>query len=377
MIDEVKAKFANLYDHVPDGVWSAPGRVNLIGEHTDYNNGFVFPFGIDRRTWVALSLRSDRIARVASTFSTEVFEYELSEIKPAELDWALYPLGVAWAMAERSGKGFDAFFISDVPIGAGLSSSAAIECSIATALNDVWQSGYTKQELALIGQKAENQAVGAPTGIMDQTASMLAKEDCAVLIDCQSLQTELVELGLSDKGLVVAVIDTRVAHRHSDGGYRVRREACEKGASIMSVRSLRDLTADDLGRAQEVLDELTFRRCRHVITENQRVLDAVSALKAGNLVSMGELMLQSHASMRDDFEISIPELDLAVETAMSIGATGARMTGGGFGGAAIAIIQESKLDDLRNECMEAFSRRGYIEPSVFSVKPSDGARRDY
>lgn len=377
MIDEVKAKFANLYDHAPDGVWSAPGRVNLIGEHTDYNNGFVFPFGIDRRTWVALSLRSDRIARVASTFSTEVFEYELSEIKPAELDWALYPLGVAWAMAERSGKGFDAFFISDVPIGAGLSSSAAIECSIATALNDVWQSGYTKQELALIGQKAENQAVGAPTGIMDQTASMLAKEDCAVLIDCQSLETELVELGLSDKGLVVAVIDTRVAHRHSDGGYRVRREACEEGASIMSVRSLRDLTADDLGRAQELLDELTFRRCRHVITENQRVLDAVAALKAGNLVSMGELMLQSHASMRDDFEISIPELDLAVETAMSIGATGARMTGGGFGGAAIAIIQESKLDDLRNECMEAFSSRGYTEPSVFSVKPSDGARRDY
>lgn len=377
MIDEVKAKFANLYDHAPDGVWSAPGRVNLIGEHTDYNNGFVFPFGIDRRTWVALSLRTDRIARVASTFSTEVFEYELSEIKPAELDWALYPLGVAWAMAERSGKGFDAFFISDVPIGAGLSSSAAIECSIATALNDVWQSGYTKQELALIGQKAENQAVGAPTGIMDQTASMLAKEDCAVLIDCQSLQTELVELGLSDKGLVVAVIDTRVAHRHSDGGYRVRREACENGASIMSVRSLRDLTADDLGRAQEVLDELTFRRCRHVITENQRVLDAVAALKAGNLVSMGELMLQSHASMRDDFEISIPELDLAVETAMSMGATGARMTGGGFGGAAIAIIQESKLDDLRKECMEAFSSRGYIEPSVFSVKPSDGARRDY
>lgn len=377
MINEVKAKFANLFDHAPEGVWSAPGRVNLIGEHTDYNNGFVFPFGIDRRTWVALSLRDDQVARVASTFSNEVFEYQLSENKPTEMDWALYPLGVAWAMYERSSKGFDAFFVSDVPVGAGLSSSAAIECSIATALNDVWQSGFTKQELALIGQKAENQAVGAPTGIMDQTASMLAKADCAVLIDCQSLATELVELGLSEKGLVVAVIDTRVAHRHSDGGYRVRREACEKGAKIMSVESLRDLSADDLARARELMDDVTFRRCRHVISENQRVLDAVAALKAGNLVGMGELMLKSHASMRDDFEISIPELDLAVETAMSFGAIGARMTGGGFGGAAIAIVQESKLDELREKCLEAFSSKGFIEPNVFSVAPSDGARRDY
>lgn len=377
MINEVKAKFANLFEHAPDGVWSAPGRVNLIGEHTDYNNGFVFPFGIDRRTWVALSLRDDRIARVGSTFSNEVFEYELSENKPADLAWALYPLGVAWAMSERAGKGFDAFFVSDVPVGAGLSSSAAIECSIATALNDVWQSGYTRQELALIGQKAENQVVGAPTGIMDQTASMLAKADCAVLIDCQSLATELVELGLSQKELVVAVIDTRVAHRHSDGGYRVRREACEKGAAIMSVNSLRDLTAEDLSRASELMDELTFRRCRHVITENQRVLDAVNALKSGNLERMGDLMLQSHASMRDDFEISIPELDLAVETAMSAGAIGSRMTGGGFGGAAIAIINQSKLGELRNQCLEAFSNQGFIEPNVFSVTPSDGARRDY
>lgn len=377
MINEVKAKFANLFEHAPDGVWSAPGRVNLIGEHTDYNNGFVFPFGIDRRTWVALSLRDDRVARVASTFSSEVFEYELSETKPTDLDWALYPLGVAWAMAERAGRGFDAFFVSDVPVGAGLSSSAAIECSIATALNDVWQCGYTKQELALIGQKAENQVVGAPTGIMDQTASMLAKSDCAVLIDCQSLTTELVELGLSQKELVVAVIDTRVAHRHSDGGYRVRREACERGAAIMSVNSLRDLTAEDLSKAEQKMDDLTFRRSRHVITENQRVLDAVNALRSGNLEQMGELMLQSHASMRDDFEISIPELDLAVETAMSSGAVGARMTGGGFGGAAIAIIHQTKLDELRNKSLEAFSNHGFIEPNVFSVAPSDGARRDY
>lgn len=377
MISEVRTKFANLFEQAPDGVWSAPGRVNLIGEHTDYNNGFVFPFGIDRRTWVAVSLREDRIARVASTFSREVFEYELSASKPTDMDWALYPLGVAWAMAERAGKGFDAFFVSDVPVGAGLSSSAAIECSIATALNDLWQAGYSKQELALIGQKAENQAVGAPTGIMDQTASMLAKTDCAVLIDCQSLTTELVELGLSNKGLVVAVIDTRVAHRHSDGGYRVRREACEKGAAIMSVSSLRYLSADDLLRAKNLMDDLTLRRCRHVITENQRVLDAVAALKSGNLSDMGKLMLQSHASMRDDFEISIPELDLAVETAMSVGAIGARMTGGGFGGAAIAIIEEPKLEELGRSCLQAFSNQGFIEPNVFSVAPSDGARRDY
>jgi galactokinase len=279
-------------------------------------------------------------------------------------------------MAEYASSGFDCFITSDVPVGAGLSSSAAIECAVAIGLNELWNAGRTRQELALIGQKAENQVVGAPTGMMDQTASMLAQPDAAVLLDCQSLQATSVPLGLSEKGLLVAIIDTQVAHRHSDGGYRVRRESCERGASEMGVSSLRGLSEADLPTAQLKLNEVDFRRVRHVVTENQRVLDSVEALAEGDLAKLGELMLASHASMRDDFEISIEELDLAVEVAMQTGAVGSRMTGGGFGGAAIAIIKKDLLGQLEQNCKAAFSAAGFIEPRVFAVEPSEGARRD-
>lgn len=376
MLQEAKDGFEKAFGYQSAGVWSAPGRANLIGEHTDYNNGFVFPFGIDRRTFVALAPREDSKCRVASSISDEVFEWNLSEEKPTGMDWALYPLGVAWTMREHAKGGFDAYFVSDVPVGAGLSSSAAIECSIGIALNEIWNAGLSKQEIALLGQKAENEVVGAPTGIMDQTASMLAQPDSAVLIDCKTLETELVPLGLSKKGLVVAVMDTKVSHRHSDGGYRSRREACEKGAATMKVASLRELSAADLPTAEQKLDDVTFRRCRHVITENQRVLDAVNALKTSDMAGLGKLLLESHASMRDDFEISIEELDTAVEVAMSVGAIGSRMTGGGFGGAAIAIIEESKLGELERQCKKVFADKGFAEPNVFAVNPSQGARRD-
>ena len=376
MLQEAKDGFEKAFGYQSAGVWSAPGRANLIGEHTDYNNGFVFPFGIDRRTFVALAPREDSKCRVASSISDEVFEWNLSEEKPTGMDWALYPLGVAWTMREHAKGGFDAYFVSDVPVGAGLSSSAAIECSIGIALNEIWNAGLPKQEIALLGQKAENEVVGAPTGIMDQTASMLAQPDSAVLIDCKTLETELVPLGLSKKGLVVAVMDTKVSHRHSDGGYRSRRDACEKGAATMKVASLRELSAADLPNAEQKLDDVTFRRCRHVITENQRVLDAVNALKTSDMAGLGKLLLESHASMRDDFEISIEELDTAVEVAMSVGAIGSRMTGGGFGGAAIAIIEESKLGELERQCKKMFADKGFAEPNIFAVNPSQGARRD-
>jgi galactokinase len=205
---------------------------------------------------------------------------------------------------------------------------------------------------------------------------MLAKSDAAVLIDCKTLETELVPLGLSNRGLVVAVIDTRVSHRHSDGGYRSRREACEKGAEIMGVESLRELSVADLEIAKQKLDDVVFRRCRHVVTENQRVLEAVKALRQGEMSQLGELLLQSHVSMRDDFEISIGELDTAVDVAMRVGAIGSRMTGGGFGGAAIAIIEQNKLVDLATACKKVFLERGFAEPNIFAVTPSDGARRD-
>lgn len=368
--------FSAKYGYEPLGVWSAPGRANLIGEHTDYNNGFVLPFGINHRTYAAVAMRGDRICKVASEIDGKTYELDLDGEKPTGLDWALYPLGVAWVMRESATKGFDCYITSDVPIGAGLSSSAAIESAMASALNDLWQAGKTKKELALIGQKAENTVVGAPTGIMDQTASMLAQEDGAVLIDCQSLETKVIDLGLNSHDLVVAVIDTRVSHSHAHGGYGSRRKSCEDGAKALGVESLRELSLSDLPRAQSQLDEVTFRRVKHIITENQRVLDTVAALRDGNLDSLGRLLLESHASMRDDFEISVAELDLAVETAMATGAIGSRMTGGGFGGAAIAVIHRDKLEALAAACKESFAKAGFTQPNVFSVVPSAGARRE-
>lgn len=376
MIEKAISEFEARFGYRPLGVWSAPGRVNLIGEHTDYNLGFVLPFGIDRRTYLALAPRTDNRIRVGSSFSGSVVDFELSEIPPNNLDWSAYPLGVAWLMREYAHTGFDGWFESDVPVGAGLSSSAAIECSTAIALNEIWNVGLGSEELAKIGQQAENQVVGAPTGIMDQMASIKAKRDSAVFIDCNSLATEGVPLGLEARGLVVAVIDTLVAHRHSDGGYRARREACELGAELMSVRSLRNLNASDLPRAKSAMDDLTFRRVRHVITENQRVLDCVSALRSDDLEALGRLLFESHASTRDDFEISIPELDLAVEVARQQGAIGARMTGGGFGGAAIAVLRKSDLEQLASACEREFALAGFAKPKIFAVTPSDGARRE-
>ena len=376
LIETTKAGFEKAFGYQPAGLWSAPGRANLIGEHTDYNNGFVLPFGIDKRTYAAMSPRQDRLCRVATSLGGELIEFELKNTAPEGLDWALYPLGVAWVMHEGMTGGFDLYLDSDVPVGAGLSSSAAVECSVASAINDLWNLGHSKQELALIGQKAENEVVGAPTGIMDQTASMLAEPDAAVLIDCESLETEVIELGLGKKGLIVAVIDTQVAHRHSDGGYRARRDACELGAKTMGVASVRELTEADLDAAKEKLDDITFRRVKHVVTENQRVLDTVAALKSGELEKLGPLFLASHESMRDDFEISIPELDLAVSTSMANGAIGSRMTGGGFGGAAIAVIQADQLGALEVAVKQAFSDAGFGEPRVFAVSASAGARKD-
>ncbi|MEY4990046.1 MAG: Cmm like protein [Actinomycetota bacterium] len=375
MIEQAIAGFKEVFGYEPQGVWSAPGRANLIGEHTDYNEGFVFPFGIDKRTYVALSPRADSLCRVSSDIDGKTYETDLSS-KPEDLDWALYPLGVAWVMREWAKSGFDAFFTSNVPVGSGLSSSAAIECAIGVALNEIWSAGRTKQEIALVGQRAENDVVGAPTGMMDQTASMLAERDSAVFLDCQSLQAKAVPLHLEERDLVVAVIDTRVAHRHSDGGYRVRRESCERGASIMGVSSLRGLSKDDLPKAQSLLSDIDYRRVRHIVTENQRVLDSIDALQAGDMAKFGQLLLASHDSMAHDFEISIEELDLAVEIAMETGAIGSRMTGGGFGGAAIAVIDKSLLGTLEKNCKAAFSAKGYLEPKVFAVVPSEGAKRE-
>ncbi|MGB4779711.1 galactokinase [Microbacterium sp.] len=385
--------FTELTGDAPAGLWSAPGRVNLIGEHTDYNDGFVFPFAIDARTVVALGPRDDGRIRVVSTFDetpVEVALADLDDLFPARRDeiveWARYPLGVAWALlsaallsgqdAAASATGVDLAIASDVPVGAGLSSSAAIEGATASALNDVWELGRTRVELAQAGRRAENEAVGAPTGIMDQMASMLGQADAGIFLDCRTLAAEVVELGFDAAGLELLVMDTQVSHAHSTGGYGERRAACEHGAAIMGVAALRDLSVADLPRAQQLMDDVTFRRVRHVVTEDQRVLDAVRTLRDEGSGAIGPLLDASHASMRDDFEISTPELDLAVEVARSAGAIGARMTGGGFGGAAIALIERSLVASASAAVEAAFAAAGFGAPHVFTVRPSEGARRD-
>ena len=379
-IESAAAAFEARYGYAPTGVWSAPGRVNLIGEHTDYNLGFVLPFAINRRTYAAISLRQDQTVRVMSSFSDEQHQIELADIsKNVANDWAAYPFGVAWALAklgQTAGVGFDAYFESDVPVGSGLSSSAAIECSTSLALNELWQTNLTRPELARVGQLAENEIVGAPTGIMDQSASLLGERDHAVFLDCKSLEAQSIELGFDDEGLELLIIDSRVTHRLNDGGYATRRKACELGASQMGVASLREVSVDQLGKAKEIMDDVTFRRVRHIVTENERVLETVERLRTEGPKSIGALLNASHVSMRDDFEISIDELDTAVDVAVRHGAVGARMTGGGFGGAAIALAPIAKVSEITLAVLAEFELLGYGKPNIFAVTADQGARRD-
>ncbi|SDZ50982.1 galactokinase [Herbiconiux ginsengi] len=374
--------FAARFGETPDSLWSAPGRVNLIGEHTDYNDGFVLPFAIDRRTVMALRKRDDRVIRIATSFAPEVVEIAIDDISPETVGgWSAYPLGMVWGATEfgsvlDAAFGFDAYLESDIPVGAGLSSSAALESVFGLAITELWSLGYDRQSIARIGQFNENQVVGAPTGIMDQSASLLGEQDSVVLLDCRSLDASVIPLGLSDAQLTIAVIDTKVTHEHATGGYAARRASCELGAKLLGVTSLRDLTVDDLPRASRELDDETFRRVRHVITENERVLETVRTLRDKGATAIGPLLDASHVSMRDDFEISVPELDLAVTTAQQHGAIGARMTGGGFGGSAIAVIPSSRVEALRTATLAAFAAAGYATPDVFTVTPTRGAARE-
>jgi len=374
--------FEAAYGREAVGVWSAPGRVNLIGEHTDYNGGLVLPFAIDRRTYCAVGVRDDRVLRVRSATIDGEAQIAIDDLSPELLSgWSAYPLGVAWALGEMgadlsTASGLDLFLTSEVPVGAGLSSSAAIECAVALALNELWGLGLDRLALARAGRLAENVAVGAPTGIMDQCASLLGEADHAVFLDCGTETADSVPLHLDRDGFTVLVIDTLVTHAHSNGGYAERRASCERGAAALNVPSLRFLHESDLPRASEVLDEETYRRVRHVVTESARVAGTVRALREEGPRAIGDLLAASHASMRDDFEISVPELDLAVESAVRHGAVGARMTGGGFGGAAIAVVANEAADEIAARVTEDFTAAGFGAPRCFTVTPSDGAHRD-
>ncbi|MGF6832708.1 galactokinase [Paenarthrobacter sp. TE4293] len=373
------ARFEETFGATPDGVWQAPGRVNLIGEHTDYNEGFVLPFAIDRTAKVALRLRGDSTVRLLSTFGGHgLVEADLSDLEPGSgAGWSRYPLGVAWALKERGidVPGFDLLLDSDVPLGAGLSSSHAIECAVISALNELTGAGFTAEDLVLATQRAENVYVGAPTGIMDQSASLRGAKGHAVFLDCRDQHVDLVPFDAEASGLVLLVIDTKVSHSHADGGYASRRASCELGAEILGVTALRDVGVERLEEASGLLDETTLKRVRHVVTENDRVLQTVEVLASQGPASIGALLDASHVSMRDDFEISCPELDLAVDTSRANGAIGARMTGGGFGGSAIALTPVGQEQQVRDAVVRSFAGAGFTAPDIFTVTPAAGARR--
>jgi galactokinase len=377
--NDLAARFESVFGAAPDGIWQAPGRVNLIGEHTDYNEGFVLPFAIDRTARVAVRLRPDSSVRLLSTFGSQ----GLSTADTGSLDratakgWTKYPLGVLWALQQRGlpVPGLDLLLASDVPRGAGLSSSHAIECAVVFALNELTNAGLGPEDMVLATQRAENDFVGAPTGIMDQSASLRGAAGCALFLDCRDQSMRLVPFDAEGAGLVVLVIDTKVSHSHASGGYAARRASCELAAEVLGVRALRDVGLEDLEEASGLLDPETFRRVRHVVTENDRVLQAVELLGSAGPRAIGPLLDASHSSMRDDFEVSCPELDLAVETARSAGAIGARMTGGGFGGSAIALAPAAAGPRVRADVERAFAQAGFTAPDIFSVHPAAGAMR--
>ncbi len=376
---QFRSRFRTAFGAVPDGVWQAPGRVNLIGEHTDYNEGFVLPFAIDRTARVAVRFRADSTVRMLSTFGNQgLTTADAAALDPATArGWTKYPLGVLWALQRRGldVPGLDLLLDSDVPRGAGLSSSHAIECATILAVNELAGAGLSAQEMVLATQRAENDFVGAPTGIMDQSASLRGAAGRAVFLDCRDQSVRLVPFDAEAAGLVLLVIDTKVSHSHADGGYAARRASCELGADVLGVQALRDVGVEDLEEAAGLLDAETFRRVRHVVTENDRVLQTVELLDDAGPAAVGGLLDASHASMRDDFEISCPELDLAVDTARGAGAIGARMTGGGFGGSAIALVPAGAEQEVRDAVGRAFAGAGHTAPDMFRVRPAAGARR--
>jgi galactokinase len=359
-------------------VWAAPGRVNLIGEHTDYNDGFVLPFALPLRTYVAAE-RLDgpqwTAVSVAEPEARVVFGPD--ELRPGGMDgWGRYVAGVVWALREAGYlvPGARMAIRSEVPVGAGLSSSHALECAVLTALCDLGGLDLPLADRPRLVQRAENEYVGAPTGIMDQTASMLCRAGYALFLDCRSMAVEHIPFDLAQVGLEILVIDTKAPHRHSDGEYAVRRRTCEEAARILGLPALRDVTSLDDALAA-LPDEVSRKRVRHVVTENQRVLDTVELLHAGRYADIGPLLTASHASMRDDYEITVPEVDTAVSAALDAGAYGARMTGGGFGGCVIALIDAAAADAVGTAVAKAFADTGFTAPATFSAVPSDGAGR--
>jgi galactokinase len=373
--------FVTTYDRSPAGIWSAPGRVNLIGEHTDYNDGFVLPFAIAARTSVALALRDDGVLQLRSVQQpTGDVSVRLAELAPGRPDgWAAYVAGVIWALrgAGYDVPGLDVLVDGRVPLGSGLSSSHALECAVGLAVNDLLGLGLDVNDIAKLSHTTENQFVGAPTGMMDQLASLRCTQGHALFLDIRSLEAEQVPLDPDPDGLALLVVDTRVHHGNADGAYGERRATCEQAAKILGVAALRDVSEADLSDALDRLEsDEQRRRVRHVVTENGRVVASTEALRRRDWQAVGELMNASHVSLRDDYEVSCAELDVAVESLVAAGAVGARMTGGGFGGSAVALLPVDSVERAAAAVTAAFSWRGWAAPNPFVVSASAGAHRD-
>lgn len=370
----IEEKFFNTFGHEAELVAAAPGRVNLIGEHIDYSDGFVLPFAIKDRTLVAARKRDDTMIRIASAQRrNKIVTVDINSVKPGlKGDWERYALGVLWAMGVK--EGVDLMIDGHVPLGAGLSSSAALECSVATAINHLFDMGFSLEELARLTQKAENQYVGVPCGIMDQSVSLMATKGSALLLDCRDLSTKNIPFDVATSGLELLIIDTQAHHALTDGGYAERRASCDSVVAKLGVRSMRELTMEQLDSSRALLTETEFVRARHAVTEMKRVLDCVEALSTTDFKKVGQLINQSHASLRDDYTVSCPELDTAVDAANAAGALGARMVGGGFGGSAIALIRVADTTDTIRAVEKAFASRKFKPPRFFTSLPSHGAQ---
>lgn len=381
MIDTriLRDSFFGLYGREPR-LFRAPGRVNLIGEHTDYNDGFVLPLAIDRATVVAGAPREDSTVRVHSLNFRESAEFDLeSEGKRLRKVWLDYVEGVARELEQRGARlrGADLALLSDVPLGAGLSSSAALEISVGFALLSLSGLEVDRKSLALASQAAEHNYVGAKVGIMDQLVSVLGQRGHALLIDCRSLDTTQIPSDTSTTAFVVC--DSHVKHELASSEYNRRREECEKGVESLrrflpKIRALRDVSLQEFDLYEPFLPETIRRRCRHVITENERTLEAAEALRSGRVAEMGQLMFRSHESLRADYEVSCAELDLLVEIAAeTAGVLGARMTGGGFGGCTVNLVSRESLEEFEETVGRRYEEATKIRPTVYVAEPSDGA----
>jgi len=392
--DRARALFTERFGAEPTGVWSAPGRVNLIGEHTDYNGGLCLPFALPHRTYVAVRpVDSDRI-RLISAQEDGVREVDLSTVAPGTVQgWPSYVAGVAWALrqAGHAVRGFDIAVDSCVPYGSGLSSSAALECAVAVALDELFDlelaaTDQGRTTLTAVCVRAENEIAGANTGGMDQAVSLRGRAGHALELDCLDDSVRHVPFDLTGHDLALLVIDTRAEHSHAGGEYAARRAECEQAATLLQVRTLREITPDGLGDALAGLARLTgpegdgsaaaevlVRRVRHVVTEIARVQEFVELLAADRVDEVGPAMDASHASLRDDYQVSCRELDLAVDTARDAGALGARMTGGGFGGSAIALVRTGDVESVAEAVAAAFAGAELRAPTFLVATPEGPA----